>query len=125
MLHALRMMTKLLAALALAISVPAVALADAPKAAMPSPSQDGRVVLALKDGKTQGYKLYAIREGGIFDRPGARFQNGDTIVKVNGKGMDDEHGYALFLTKVWSGEGDAVVTLIRKGTEMEMAIKGK
>ncbi len=41
-----------------------------------------RIVPATRDGRVDGYKLYAIRPGSLFDR--LHFQNGDTLQTVNG-----------------------------------------
>jgi membrane-associated protease RseP (regulator of RpoE activity) len=48
-------------------------------------AKGARVVPAVKDGKPAGFKLYAIRPSSIFAALG--FENGDTIVKINGMDM--------------------------------------
>jgi S1-C subfamily serine protease len=52
-------------------------LADPMKA-----SRSARVVPAIKNGKPVGFKLYAIRPSSIIGKLG--FQNGDTILAING-----------------------------------------
>ncbi|MGZ3442306.1 MAG: type II secretion system protein GspC, partial [Polyangia bacterium] len=44
-----------------------------------------RFVPSIKDGKPNGFKLYAIRPQSIFGRIG--LQNGDTIKAINGSEM--------------------------------------
>jgi hypothetical protein len=45
-------------------------------------AKGARVVPAIKDGKPDGFKLYAIRPTSIYAKVG--FQNGDTLQRVNG-----------------------------------------
>ena len=45
-----------------------------------------RVVPAIRDGKSRGFKLYAIRPSSLAAALG--FANGDTIVAINGEAMD-------------------------------------
>jgi general secretion pathway protein C len=45
-----------------------------------------RFVPSIRDGRPNGFKLYAIRPTSIFARLG--FQNGDTIKAINGNSMD-------------------------------------
>jgi hypothetical protein len=45
-------------------------------------SRGARIVPAVKDGKSQGFRLYAFRPRSLFGRLG--FQNGDTLVTING-----------------------------------------
>jgi len=46
-----------------------------------SASKGARVVPAVKDGKADGFKLYAIRPSSVYAALG--LQNGDTLHKVN------------------------------------------
>jgi S1-C subfamily serine protease len=50
-------------------------------------SRGCRIVPAVKNGKPDGYKLYAIRPSSVFARLG--FRNGDTVHSVNGAKLDD------------------------------------
>jgi hypothetical protein len=45
-----------------------------------------RVVPAMKDGKPEGFKLYAIRPGSLYYRIG--LANGDTVQSINGHRLD-------------------------------------
>ncbi|MCP3169049.1 hypothetical protein [Myxococcus qinghaiensis] len=49
-------------------------------------SMQARIVPSFKDGKSQGFKLFSIREGSLYDKLG--FQNGDVIQRVNGISLD-------------------------------------
>ncbi|MFY2559023.1 hypothetical protein ACN469_15440 [Corallococcus terminator] len=49
-------------------------------------AMQARIVPAFKDGKSQGFKLFSIREGSLYDKLG--FQNGDVIQRVNGISLD-------------------------------------
>ncbi|NVJ21393.1 hypothetical protein HUW62_09200 [Myxococcus sp. AM011] len=49
-------------------------------------AMQARIVPAFKDGKAQGFKLFSIREGSLYDKLG--FQNGDVIQRVNGISLD-------------------------------------
>ena len=44
------------------------------------------IQIGIKDGKPNGFKLYAIRQGSIYDALG--LQNGDTVNAVNGQALD-------------------------------------
>lgn len=48
-------------------------------------ARSARIVPSLKDGKPNGFKLYAIRPGSIYSLIG--LQNGDTINAINGNEM--------------------------------------
>lgn len=50
-------------------------------------SRGCRVVPAVKNGKPEGYKLYAIRPSSVFARLG--FENGDTVHSINGASLAD------------------------------------
>lgn len=45
-------------------------------------SRQARIVPSIKDGKPNGFKLYAIRPGSIYSKLG--LENGDTLHKING-----------------------------------------
>ncbi|WP_338873429.1 hypothetical protein [Myxococcus stipitatus] len=51
-----------------------------------SPALQARIVPAFVEGKSQGFKLFAIRPDSVYDRLG--FQNGDIIQRVNGHALD-------------------------------------
>jgi general secretion pathway protein C len=44
-----------------------------------------RLVPSVRDGKPNGFKVYAVRKGSLFDRLG--LQNGDTLKSINGNEM--------------------------------------
>ncbi|MCP3102777.1 PDZ domain-containing protein [Myxococcus sp. K15C18031901] len=48
--------------------------------------QQIRLVPAARDGKVQGFKLFAIRSGSPYEQAG--FQNGDILLRVNGISLD-------------------------------------
>lgn len=47
--------------------------------------RQARVVPAMKDGETKGFKLYGLRPGSMLKK--LSFENGDMITSVNGKGL--------------------------------------
>ncbi len=47
---------------------------------------DARIVPAFKDGKSDGFKLFSIRPGSVYQQIG--LQNGDVIQKINGYEMN-------------------------------------
>jgi len=47
---------------------------------------DARIVPAFKDGKSDGFKLFSIRPGSVYQQIG--LQNGDVIQKINGFEMN-------------------------------------
>ena len=49
-------------------------------------SKGARVIPALKDGKSTGFKLYAVRPNSLYAKLG--LANGDTIEKINGMALD-------------------------------------
>lgn len=51
-----------------------------------SPALQARIVPSFVEGKSQGFKLFAIRPDSVYDRLG--FQNGDVIQRVNGHALD-------------------------------------
>ena len=48
-------------------------------------ARSARIVPSVKNGKPNGFKLYAIRPGSIYDLIGMK--NGDTIHAINGHAM--------------------------------------
>jgi general secretion pathway protein C len=57
-----------------------------------------RFVPSIKDGKPNGFKLYAIRPQSIFGRIG--LQNGDTIKAINGSEMTTPDAALALYTKL-------------------------
>jgi hypothetical protein len=50
-------------------------------------ASSARIVPSIKDGRPNGFKLFAVRKGTLYDRLG--FQHGDTIKTVNRMAMDN------------------------------------
>ncbi len=48
-------------------------------------SRRARIVPSIKNGRTNGFKLYALRPGSIYVRAG--FMNGDTVHSLNGHAL--------------------------------------
>lgn len=110
-------MNQLALVLALAffsLAAPQRSFAD-DKAATPD---DGgaRLVPLMRDGKPAGYKVYAIAPGGRFATQ--HFENGDTILKVDGEPVTTDKGSALLHGSVVEGKADARVDIVRKGQPM-------
>jgi general secretion pathway protein C len=57
-----------------------------------------RFVPSMKDGKANGFKLYAIRPNSIFGK--LQFQNGDTITAINGSDMSTPDAALALYTKL-------------------------
>jgi type II secretory pathway component PulC len=102
------------------IVAPAYAEDAKPPATPIAPAKDARLVPVLKDGKFAGIKVYAIKPGGRFDQ--AKFQNGDTVEKIDGVPLADDGGRALH-EKVIEGKADATVTVRRRGKAVELKSK--
>lgn len=97
-----------------------LALAPALAGADPSPpshsdlaAAGARLVPALRDGKPEGLKVYAIRPGSRFDAIGLR--NGDTILRVDGVSVVTDAGAHALVDKVIAGKADATIAIRRKG----------
>ncbi len=63
-----------------------------------SVAKNARVVPAIKNGKPDGFKLYAIRKDSVFDRMG--LINGDTLESINGFGLTSAEAALEVYTKV-------------------------
>ena len=116
-------MNKLLLALALAAAPTTIAFADAPPKTTPAPDIGARLVPTMRDGKPEGLKVYAIKAGSRFAE--AKFENGDTILKVNGEAVIETKGGLLLADDVIEGKADATVELVRKGSPMKLEVKAK
>lgn len=78
-----------------------------------------RVVPAMKDGKAQGFKLYAIRPNSLFAKLG--LANGDTVVEVNGFELTSADKALEVYTKL--REAKAIeLSLIRRGQPLKIYI---
>src|SRR5262245_13891503 len=83
--------------------------------------KSARVVPAVKDGKPDGFKLYAIRPGSILARLG--FANGDTVLTINGVSTVDED-YDKVVAAYKKAAAAKVVTfdLRRRGQPLTLTI---
>jgi general secretion pathway protein C len=82
-------------------------------------AKGARVVPAIKNGKPDGIKVYAIRPGSTFARIG--FQNGDTLHSVNGMKVDNaENGLEIYQKLRTAKRFD--ITLIRTGKPVTLVI---
>lgn len=115
-------MKTLIIGVVLALHVPTTASADSPPAKSES-RQEGRLVPVMLDGKPIGLKVYAIRPGGRFDQPTARFQNGDTIESVDGLSVLEEAGAVALYGNVIGGNADATVVVLRHDERITLASK--
>ncbi len=79
-----------------------------------------RIVPAIQDGKPAGFKMYAIRPTSFFARIG--FQNGDTLVSINGMALTSPDKALEAYTKVRDAT-QLVVGLLRRGTPLEIKIQ--
>jgi general secretion pathway protein C len=76
-----------------------------------------RMVPSIKDGKPNGFKMYAIRPNTLFGKLG--MQNGDTITAINGFDMSSPDKALEVYTKVRSASS-LNVSVIRRGQNMTM-----
>jgi general secretion pathway protein C len=85
-------------------------------------ARGARIVPSIKDGKANGFKVYAIRPNSAFAKIG--LQNGDTLHSVNGFEMTSPDKALEVYTKVKSAN-NLTVTMTRRGqpVTMEYSIK--
>jgi general secretion pathway protein C len=76
-----------------------------------------RIVPSIKDGKPNGFKLYAIRPNSLFAKIG--MQNGDTISSINGFDMSSPDKALEVYTKVRSAS-NLSVSVVRRGQPVNM-----
>jgi len=108
----------------LLLTTPALVRADdSSRPGEAAASKDARLVPAMKDDVFVGFKVYAIRAGGRFDQPQARFLNGDTIESIDGAAVTTTAGSTALHDKVILGTADAVVTVRRNGQLVTLASK--
>jgi general secretion pathway protein C len=80
-------------------------------------ARSARIVPSIKDGKANGFKLYAIRPNSAFAQIG--MQNGDTIQAVNGFEMSSPDKALEVYTKVKSATSLSIQVL-RRGQSVTM-----
>jgi general secretion pathway protein C len=85
-------------------------------------ARSARIVPSIKDGKPNGFKMYAIRPNSLFAKIG--LQNGDTIQSINGMDMSSPDKALEVYTKVRSAS-NLSVSVLRRGlpVNMEYSIK--
>lgn len=105
-------MKKLVIAVALAFA-PSIALAERAAPPKAEAEKEARFVPAMRDGKLEGYKVYAIRAGGRFEKAG--LQNGDTLTHLDGTPATDQ-AVAPKMAALLDGSAEVKVTVTRKGT---------
>ena len=85
-------------------------------------ARQARIVPSIKDGKANGFKMYAIRPNSVFAKIG--LQNGDTIQSINGFDMSSPDKALEVYTKVRSAS-NLSISILRRGqpVQMEYSIK--
>jgi C-terminal processing protease CtpA/Prc len=82
-------------------------------------ARSARVVPAVKDGKPDGFKLYAIRPSSLFAKLG--FQNGDTLKRINGQDLTSLEKALEVYTKTRTAT-KFVVDILRRGSPLTITI---
>jgi hypothetical protein len=82
-----------------------------------------RVVPAMKDGKPDGFKLYAIRPSSIFAALG--LENGDTLNNIDGQDLGSADKALEVFTKLRDAKNAVKLTLARHGKPMTITYKIK
>lgn len=79
-------------------------------------ARGARVVPSIKNGKPNGFKLYAIRPSSVYARLG--LENGDTVLRINGHALDSaDHALEVY-TKVREAN-EVVVEIVRRGVPIK------
>ena len=81
-------------------------------------ARDVRVVPAFKDGKPQGFKLYAIRPGSLAAMLG--FANGDTLAAIDGQSLDSIDKMLDAFAKLPGAPSVVIVEVVRRGKRMSL-----
>ena len=79
-----------------------------------------RVVPAMKHGQPEGFKLYAVRPGALFDRLGLR--NGDTLKEIDGHAVHSPDKALEIYSRLRSAQ-QITLLLARRGGRVVIAIK--
>ncbi len=80
-------------------------------------ARGARVVPSVKDGKANGFKLYAIRPSSVYSKIGLR--NGDTVTSINGFELSSPDKALEVYTKVREAS-NLQVTVLRRGQPVTM-----
>lgn len=83
-------------------------------------AKQARVVPSMEDGKTNGYKLYAIRKGTLFDL--LQLQNGDRIKAVNGEDLTSIDKAMALYTKIRRASS-LTIDFVRHGTDQTIELR--
>lgn len=113
--------TKVIASIILLMAAPALARAE-PNTDLEQRvrTADARLVPVIRDGQLVGIKVYAIKPGGRFAV--AKFENGDTIERVNGAPVVDDAGSRALKDGVIDGKYQARVDIVRRGQHQELTV---
>jgi general secretion pathway protein C len=82
-------------------------------------AKGARVVPSVKDGKPEGFKLYAIRPSSIYARLG--LANGDTLVKINSLELTSADKALEAYTKIRDAQR-IDIEIVRRGKPMTLTI---
>jgi hypothetical protein len=82
-------------------------------------AKGARVVPAMKDGKPDGFKLYAIRPGSLYARLG--LQNGDTLQSLNGLALTTADAALEVYTKVRDAKR-LEIAVTRRGAPVKLVV---
>ncbi|MBA3394977.1 MAG: hypothetical protein H0T89_20190 [Deltaproteobacteria bacterium] len=107
------------------VAFPGPAFADTPPSTTAPTTSDARLVPVIRDGVFVGLKVYAIRAGGRFDQPTAKFHAGDTIEQIDGVAVTTDAGTRALHDKVVEGRGDATITIKRAGKPVTLHSKAR
>jgi general secretion pathway protein C len=77
-----------------------------------------RAVPNMQDGKTNGFRLFAIRSGSLFQKIG--LQNNDVVQRINGVEINDP-GKAMSLFQELQGETRLTVDVVRGGANRTLS----
>lgn len=76
-----------------------------------------RIVPSFKDGVSNGFRIYSIRPGSLFQKIGMK--NGDVIQRINGEDLDSPEK-ALSLYSQLRTQGKITMDMLRRGQPVQM-----
>jgi type II secretory pathway component PulC len=82
-------------------------------------AKGARVVPAVKDGKPDGFKLYAIRPNSLYAKLG--LQNGDTLQSINGLALTSADAALEVYTKVRDARR-LELAIVRRGSPVKLVV---
>lgn len=80
-------------------------------------AMSARIVPSIRDGKRDGFRLFAIRPGSFFAHLG--FQNGDTLQTINGEDITSPEKALEVYTKIRNATR-IVVPIVRRGEPLTL-----